>query len=77
MVGPQTPSGAWAVVADAPERRFQYSRNVVKVGCGAYLLTTTFNLELAPLGPLGTYFIQALVDGKMVAQVPLDLVRRG
>ncbi len=68
-------NGESIIVADAPEAPFRYGRNILKTGPGAFMMTTTFNLELTPLGSLGTYFIQALVDGKRVAEVPLTLLR--
>lgn len=68
-------SGESFRIAEAPEASFKYARNLVKTGPGAFMMTTTFNLELAPLGSLGTYFIEAHVDGKRVAETPLTLLR--
>jgi hypothetical protein len=66
----------WVIVADAPEYKFSYGYEVDVSGPGALQLTTEFNVDIAALGQLGTFFIQAIVDGNFLIQTPLTLRRR-
>ena len=63
----------WVVAADAPEERFEYGYKVDASGPGGYMLTTEFVLNPQVMGSLGLYFIQAVLDGDLVAQTPLTL----
>jgi hypothetical protein len=63
----------WVVAADAPEEKFVYGYKVDASGPGGYMLTTEFVLNPQVMGPLGLYFIQAVLDGDLVAQTPLTL----
>jgi hypothetical protein len=65
----------WVSVADAPDQNFGYAYRIDPSAPGAFMLTTEFGLNLTTLGPLGTFYVQALVDGVMVAQTPLTLRR--
>jgi hypothetical protein len=66
-------NGSPYVVAHAPEQRFIYGYRVDSEAPGGFVLTTEFNLDLMRMGNLGTYFIQAFLDGEIVAQTPLTL----
>jgi len=67
----------WVVVADAPEERFVYGHNIDPSGPGGYALTTQFTLNPQVMGSLGLYFVQALLDGDLLAQTPFMLKWRG
>lgn len=69
-------SGGIAVMAYAPDHTFIYMNKVSLSAPGACLLTTNFKVDVAKLGELGTFYVQALLDGKLVAFAPLTL-RRG
>jgi hypothetical protein len=64
------------IVAEAPDQRFTYGYLYSSSAPGGFALTTEFTLDLAPLGQLGSYYIQALVDGVIIQQTPLTLRRR-
>ena len=64
-------------VASAPNHPFFYQRNVDPEAPGAFVLTTGFNPDLTNMGQLGTYYIEAWLDGARVAYTPLTLRRRG
>jgi hypothetical protein len=66
----------WVQVAQAPEHRFAYSYQVDRYAPGAFALTTEFELDLAPLHLPETYYVQAWLDGELLAQTTLRL-RRG
>jgi hypothetical protein len=74
MWGPssESKSGKWGVVAQAPDYPFTFTGKDPSTPPG-FCLTTEFNVNLAELGKLGTYFIQILLDGTLVAQSPLTL----
>ena len=40
------------------------------------MLTTEFNLNLATLGELGTFWVQLSIDGEVEEQTPITLQRR-
>ena len=63
----------WVIVADAPENIFVFGYLVDPSGPGGYTLTTQFILNPHVMGPLGLYFIQALLDGELLTQTPLML----
>jgi hypothetical protein len=67
----------WKIVADAPDHRFVYGYALAALAPGGFVLTTEFNINLIPLGSLGTYLVQAIVDGDLVEQTPLTLQRLG
>lgn len=71
-------NGGWAVVAEAPPHTFVYSYRALPpgVGPGAFMLTTEFNLNLATLGELGTFWVQLSIDGEVEEQTPITLQRR-
>jgi hypothetical protein len=69
-------NGNWVIVASTAPRHFAYSYAMVHNAPGAFMLTTEFNLDLATLGDLGTFWIQLLVDGELVEQTPLTLQRQ-
>jgi len=52
---------------------FYYGYRQGMFGPGGYLLRTEFNLNVSRLMPLGLFYIQALLDSQLVAQVPLTL----
>jgi hypothetical protein len=64
------------MVADAPEFRFVFANKLDFSGPGAFNLTTTFTLDLRPLGTLGHYFVSVSLDGQIVANAPI-MLRRG
>jgi hypothetical protein len=66
----------WITVADAPEHPFEYSYRITPSGPGGFMLTTEFNLNLATIGELGTFWVQLSIDGIMVEQTPLTLLRK-
>jgi hypothetical protein len=61
-------------VASASEYRFFYGHKVGP-GPGGLNLTTEFNIDLRMLGQLGTYYLQAFLDGQYLNQCPLTLKR--
>lgn len=63
------------VVASAPDQSFLYGYKIDPYGYGAFALTTEFTLDLTKMGQLGRYFIQALLDGSVVAATPFMLRR--
>jgi hypothetical protein len=65
----------WVPVSTAPDHRFSYGYNIEKTAPGGFNLTTEFNIDLKPLGGLGTYYVQALLDGKYLNQCPITLRR--
>jgi hypothetical protein len=69
-------NGQWVSVADAPPHPFAYSYQMEPSGPGGFMLTTEFNLNLATFGDLGTFWVQLSIDGVMVEQAPLTLLRR-
>ena len=62
-------------VAEAPERWFFYGYNVDPSGPGGYTLTTEFNLDLSPLGTLGSYAVWVFLDDVRVCGAPLIMRR--
>lgn len=68
--------GKTFVAASAPEQRFVYGYKIDPNGPGAFVLTTEFTLDLSNMGNLGTYMIQAFLDGEIVAETPLRLLWR-
>ncbi len=64
--------GNWVPVAEAPAHDFHYAYKVDSSAPGAFLLTTEFNVDISRL-TLATYYIQARLDGAVVAQTPLTL----
>ena len=63
-------------VASAQEFRFIYANKLDYSGPGAFNLTTTFTLDLRPLGALGHYIVSVSLDGQVVANAPI-MLRRG
>jgi hypothetical protein len=74
MWGPASDSKSrnWGVVAKAPDYAFTFTSKDPSTPKG-FCLTTEFNVNLAELGKLGTYFIQIFLDQTIVAQSPLTL----
>jgi hypothetical protein len=68
--------GQWIIFADAPDHSFEYSYRIDPSGPGGFMLTTEFNLDLATIGELGTFWVQLSIDGTMVEQTPLTLLRK-
>jgi hypothetical protein len=68
--------GKWISVAQAPPHPFVYSYRMDPSGPGGFMLTTEFNLNLATFGDLGTFWVQLYIDGAMVEQAPLTLLRK-
>jgi len=62
-------------VASAKEYQFVYGYRINPAGNGGFTLRTEFNVDVAKLQGLGTYWIWAHVDGKPVAKTPLMLRR--
>ena len=69
--------GRLVAVATAPVANFVYSYAVVPNAPGAHMLSTEFNMNVAILGELGTYWLQLSVDGELEEQTPITLLRRG
>ena len=69
--------GQWDTVARADDYKFRFGQRLSLIAPGACVLTTEFNVTLAPLGELGTFYLQAWLDGVMVAQTPVTLRRAG
>jgi hypothetical protein len=69
-------NGQWVSVAEAPDHGFIYSYRLDPTGPGAFLLTTEFNLDLTDIGELGTFWVQLMIDGQLVAQTPIMLRRK-
>ena len=67
--------GGWETVAETTEREFVYSHRLSLTAPGACLLTTEFNVNVDMLGGLGTFYLEAWLEGKMVAHTPLTLRR--
>ncbi len=67
--------GGWETVAETMEREFVYSHRLSLTAPGSCLLTTEFNVNVDLLGTLGTFSLEAWLDGKMVAHTPLTLRR--
>lgn len=68
--------GQWVSLAEAPDHGFVYSYRLDPTGPGAFMLTTEFNLDLTTIGPLGTFWIQLMIDGGLAAQTPIMLRRK-
>lgn len=68
--------GKWVSVSAAPPHSFVYSYRMDPSGPGGLVLTTEFNLNLATLGDLGTFWVQLNIDGVMVEQTPLTLLSK-
>jgi len=62
-------------VASAPEYRFTYGYNVDFSSPGGFRLTTEFNVDTRPLGPLGRFMVWVFLDGAPVAKAPVTLRR--
>jgi hypothetical protein len=62
-------------VATAPDRHFAYAYRIDPAGPGGFSLTTKFTVDVTKLASLGTYLIEAWLDGSRVAQAPLTLRR--
>jgi hypothetical protein len=62
----------WIPLAGAPPKVFKYGYNLNPSGPGGFVLSTEFNLDMNKTG-FGLFYIQALLDGQLVAQVPLTL----
>lgn len=71
MVGNR--AGGWEIVASAKPYSFVYTRKDEAIG--GMELATEFTVDLSKLPDLGTYFMQVLLDGQLVAQAPLSLLR--
>jgi hypothetical protein len=67
-------NGEWVSAADAPPHAFKYSYRMDPGGPGAFMLSTEFNLEVAKIGELGTFWIQLSVDQKDIERTPLTLL---
>src|SRR5258708_4026196 len=57
-------NGKWESVAEAPECRFTYGF-VDPSGPGGFVLTTEFSINLANLGGVGIFYIQAWLDDEL------------
>jgi hypothetical protein len=68
-------SEQWVTVAQAPDQKFVYGRRFDPTSPGGFSLTTEFNVDFIQLDALGTHYIQVMLDGVLVAQMPLTLRR--
>jgi hypothetical protein len=68
--------GKWTSFAEAPPHTFVYSYRLDPNAPGAFMLTTEFNLDLATLGELGTFWVQLAVDGEIIGRTPITLLRQ-
>ncbi len=73
MVGQQGES--WNIVASAPDHRFSYAYKIDPSGPGGFNLKTEFSVDVSAWPKLGTFFVQAWLDGERVAQAPITLRR--
>lgn len=69
------PDRAFSIVAAANPHNFAYGHRINFNGPGGLVLTTEFNLDLSKLAGFGLFYIQAVLDGEIVATVPLTLRR--
>jgi hypothetical protein len=67
--------GNWESVVGTGPFTFSYGYKLDPLGPGAFTLRTEFNLDLTVLPTLGLFYVQAIVDEEMVAQIPFRLRR--
>jgi hypothetical protein len=70
-------NGQWNTIAAGDDYGFSFGHRHSLTAPGSVVLTTEFNLPLAQLGELGTFYIQAWLDGEMVTHTPITLRRAG
>jgi len=66
-------NGNWETVAAAPDLEFAFGHKLSLAAPGGVTLRTEFNVDINTLGELGTFFVQAWLDGVRVASTPLTL----
>ena len=70
MTGPDS-----VIVASAEASEFEYGYKVDPTGNGGFSLRTEFNVEVSRIPASGTYWMNAHVDGHLVARTPVTLRR--